>query len=141
MKMFKKLPRVLHEALARESAAMGSCFGQFVVALVFLDGFGVVAPDDAEAARWLQLAAEQGLTVAQYCLASMRLERHKCDGVVEDNAEAIRLLRLAAAQGFAPAQFGLGVQLQDGDAEDQAEAKRFYNLASDQGYESPCTLQ
>jgi TPR repeat protein len=128
-------------ALGRESAAMGSCFGQFVVALVLFDGLGVVAPDDTEAARWLHLAAEQGLAVAQYYLASLCLERYKRNGVVEDNAEALRLLRLAAAQGLAPAQFCLGMQLQDGDAEDKAEAKRFYNLASDQGYESPCTIQ
>ena len=127
-------------ALGRESAAMGSCFGQFVVGLVFLDGFGVVAPDHAEAARWLHLAAEQGFAVAQYFLAAMRLERDRSNGFVEDKAETLRLLRLAAVQGFAPAQFGLGLQLQDGDAEDKAEAKRFCNLASDQGYESPCTM-
>jgi TPR repeat protein len=126
-------------ALGRESAAMGSCFGQFVVGIVLLEGLCVeglcvAAPDRAEAARWLQLAARQGLAGAQMFLAMIHLE----DG---DKAEAVRLLRFAAAQAFAPAQYNLGMVLHDGDAEDKAESKRLFSLASYQGWDIPCPVQ
>jgi TPR repeat protein len=44
-------------ALARESAAAGSSFGQFVVGRCYHAGWGV-AQDHAEAVRWRRLAAE-----------------------------------------------------------------------------------
>ncbi len=83
-------------ALGRESAAAGSCFGQFVVGKCYDSGWGV-AKDDAEAVRWYRLAAEQGHAVAQVSLGKILL--HGGVGVARDRAEAIRWFRLVAAQG------------------------------------------
>jgi uncharacterized protein len=92
---------VEHEArvlvLRRESAAAGSCFGQFVVGVYCNCGLGGVAQDHAEAARLFHLAASQGHGFAQYCLAWM-FENGR--GGAQDRAEAIRLHRLAAAHGL-----------------------------------------
>ena len=56
---------------------------------------------DAEAARWLRLAAEEGNPYAQYYYAECCLAG---DGVPADRAEAIRVLKLAAAQGSVEAK-------------------------------------
>jgi TPR repeat protein len=109
-------------ALGRESAAAGSCIGQFVVGREFYYG-KVVAKDTEEAARWWRLSAEQGYVVAQDELAS----------VAQDQAEAVRWRRLAAEQGYASAQFDLGFNLYHGwgVAVDKAEAVRWWRLAAD----------
>ena len=51
-------------ALGMQSAASGSCFGQFVVG----DYFDKCLQDDAEAVRWYLLAASQGHAAAQFNL-------------------------------------------------------------------------
>ena len=51
---------------------------------------------DAEAAKWLKAAAEEGNLYAQYYYAECCLTG---DGVPADRAEAVRLLKLAAAGG------------------------------------------
>jgi TPR repeat protein len=121
-KWVAKSDRTKAYALARESAAVGSCIGQFVVGREFYYG-NVVAKDTKEAARWWRLSAEQGYVVAQYELAS----------VAQDQAEAVRWRRLAAEQGYASAQFALGFNLYDGwgVAVDKAEAVRWWRLAAD----------
>ena len=68
--------------------------------------------DDAEAARWYRLAADQGLADAQNNLGLMY---DNGEGVPEDDAEAVRWYRLAADQGDAGAQ-NLGVMYADGCA-------------------------
>lgn len=63
-----------------------------------------VLPDnkgDAEAAKWLKMAAEEGNLYAQYYYAECCLAG---DGVPVDRAEAIRMLTLAAAKGSIEAQ-------------------------------------
>jgi TPR repeat protein len=88
--------------LGQESAASGSCFGQFVVGLCYDVGsigftkFGIFIMDYVEAARMYRLAAVQGHADAQYNLADMLRFGH---GVAQDDVEAIRFYRLAAAQG------------------------------------------
>ena len=57
-----------------------------------------VAKDDAEAARWYRMAAEQGNPDAQFNLG---LSYAKGQGVAKDNAEAVHWYRLAAEQGNA----------------------------------------
>jgi TPR repeat protein len=59
-----------------------------------------VAQDDAEAARWYRLAAEQGHAGAQFNLGIMFANGR---GVGQDDAEAARWYRLAAEQGHADA--------------------------------------
>ena len=51
---------------------------------------------DAEAAKWLKMAAEEGILYAQYYYAECCLAG---DGVPADRAEAIRVLKLAASNG------------------------------------------
>jgi TPR repeat protein len=92
-------------ALGRESAAAGSCFGQFVVGECYKYGYGVVAKDYAEAARLYRLAADQGHVEAQNSLGLMFEDG---EGVAEDAAEAARLYLLAAEQGLAVAQLNIG---------------------------------
>ena len=64
------------------------------------------ALDDAEAARWYRLAAEQGHAAAQSRLGDFHEFGY---GVSQDYAEAVRWHRSAAEQGDADAQFNLGV--------------------------------
>jgi hypothetical protein len=120
-------------ALGRESAAAGSCFGQYLVGACYDEGYGCLFQDHAEAVRLYSLAAEQGHAVAQTNLGFM-FERGR--GVARDYAEAARLYRLAAAQGNAYAQNNLGVMFEHGQAvaKDRAEAIRLYRLAAAQGH-------
>ena len=71
---------------------------------MYANGEGVVE-DDAEAARWYRLAADQGHAIAQSNLGVMYANG---EGVVEDDAEAARWYRLAADQGLAGGQNNLG---------------------------------
>ncbi len=120
-------------ALGRESAAAGSCFGQFVVGACYDFGCGGVAQDFAEAVRLYGLAADQGLAIAQ-CNLGLMFDHG--EGVAQDAAEAIRWYRLAAAQGDADAQFNLGVMFYHGKgvAQDGEEAFRWFRLAEEQGH-------
>jgi hypothetical protein len=90
-------------ALARESAAAGSCFGQNNLGYMLHYVSGIshgIAQDYAEALCLYRLAAAQGLAAAQSNLGYMY---HMGQGIAPDRAEAIRWYRLAAAQGFAVA--------------------------------------
>jgi TPR repeat protein len=119
-------------ALGRESAAAGSCFGQYVVGWFYYFGSGGVAEDDAETIQWFRLAAEQGHAGAQFILGHMFEDG---DDVAQDTAEAIRWFRLAAEQGLVQAQNILGYMFEHGQGvvHDRAEAIRWYRLAAEQG--------
>ena len=95
------------------------------------NGEGVLK-DNAEAARWFRLAAEQGDADAQYNLGVMYANGK---GVLKDAAEAVRWYRLAAEQGLASAQYNLGVMYDNGEGvlKDAAEAVRWSRLAAEQG--------
>jgi hypothetical protein len=118
--------------LARDSAAGGSCFGQFVMGMLHHVGWEVVQ-DYSEAARMYEAAAAQGHAVAQCNLGCMfdHGQLHAEDG----GAEAARLWMLAAAQGHAGAQFNLGAMFESGRRvpRDTAEAARWYRLAAATG--------
>ena len=96
-----------------------------------MNGEGV-SEDDAEAARWYRMAAEQGDAGAQYNLG---VRYANGEGVPEDDAEAARWYRMAAEQGDADAQYNLGVRYATGEGvpEDDAEAVRWYRMAAEQG--------
>ena len=59
---------------------------QFRLGIMYARGEGV-AEDDAEAAQWLRLAAEQGESRAQVILGAMYA---RGEGVAEDDAEAVQ---------------------------------------------------
>jgi uncharacterized protein len=87
-------------ALGRESAAAGSCFGQYLAGWCYNFGYGGVVQDYAEAVRLCRLAAAQGYARAQF---SLGVTFESGQGVAPDRAEAIRFYRLAAAQRYADA--------------------------------------
>ena len=91
-----------------------------------------VAKDEEEAARWFELAADQGSVKAQRWLG---VAYEKGQGVKKDDAEAVRWYQKAAEQGCAEAQCALGVMYAEGRgvAQDVAEAVRWYQKAAEQG--------
>ncbi|MCE2540582.1 MAG: SEL1-like repeat protein [Acidobacteria bacterium] len=88
----------------RASAERGDAVAQNELGSRYYAGRGVER-DDAEAARWIQLAADQGYAPAQYNLGLLHFRNR---GVARSAAAAARRYRAAAEQGYAPAQAGLG---------------------------------
>ncbi len=91
-----------------------------------------VPRDNAEAARLLRQAADQGHAGAQSHLGYMY---RTGTGVTRDDTEAVRLFRLSAGQGYARGQFNLGAMYRDGlgVSQDHVEAVRLFRLATNQG--------
>ena len=87
-----------------EHAEQGDAVAQNELGSRYYAGRGVER-DDAQAARWIQLAADQGYAPAQYNLGLLHFRNR---GVAGSDAEAARWYRAAAEQGYAPAQAGLG---------------------------------
>jgi hypothetical protein len=75
-----------------------------------------IAADDAEAAKWYRLAAEQGHARARFNLGVMY---YLGDGVPRDWEKAAKWYRLAADQGDADAQFHVGLMCEKGDGVSQ----------------------
>jgi TPR repeat protein len=118
-------------ALARESAAAGSCFGQYVLGRCCDCGWGV-AQDCDEGMRLRRLAAANGSGRAQYDLAMAYKHGFDDGGAASGDAEAARWFRLAAAQGDYMAQRNLAHLLENGRgvAQDYAEAAWWFGLAA-----------
>ena len=103
---------------------------QNILGYAYANGKGV-PQDDAEAAKWSRLAAEQKNDGAQYNLGVLYNEGR---GVPQDYAEAAKWYRLAADQGHAVAQNNLGLMYHKGRGvpQDDVEAAKWYRLAVDQ---------
>jgi hypothetical protein len=86
-----------------------------------------------EAAKWYQMAAEQGDAIAQNNLGSFY--QHGL-GVATNYSKAVELYRWSADQGFAMAQNSLGYMydLGLGVPKDEAVAVSWYRRAAEQGY-------
>jgi TPR repeat protein len=119
-------------ALARVSAAAGSCFGQFTLGQ-YHDVFWGLSQNYAEAERLYRLAAAQGHASAQHNLGFMF---EVGQGVAKDDIEAFRWYQFAAAQGHADAQCNLGSMFNYGRgvAKNSTEASHWYGLAAAQGH-------
>ena len=87
-----------------ERAEQGDAVAQNEIGSRYYAGRGVER-DDAEAARWIRLAAAQDYAPAQHNLGLLHFRNR---GVAASDAEAARWYRAAAEQGYAPAQAGLG---------------------------------
>jgi TPR repeat protein len=85
-------------------ADSGDAVGQFGLAQMYGNGFGVMM-DDALAIKWYTLAADQGHAQAQNNLAVMHQNGW---GVPQSDEEAIRLFAGAAEQGIIEAMMALG---------------------------------
>ena len=88
-----------------------------------------VPQDFAEALKWLNLAATQGIALAQNNLGNVYLTGR---GVPQDYTEALKWYRLAAEQGHAPAQTALGLMYAKGQGvpQDYVQAHKWFNLAA-----------
>jgi localization factor PodJL len=125
-----KAPTGIAEALW-QAARSGDRVAAFVVASKFLDG-REVGRNEAEAARWFERAAAQGLAPAQYRLATLY---ERGSGVARDAAKAGRLYEQAAVQGNIRAMHNLAVLMtgSSGHAVDMAGAARWFREAALQG--------
>lgn len=117
-----------------DAAVAGDAAAQCRMGDLCREGDALTDQDDAEAAKWYRLAAEQGSAVAQNNLGSMYLDGM---GVRPDAREATKWYRLAAAQGLAVAQYNLGVRYRNGDGADLDlhEAARWMRAAAEAGDE------
>ena len=106
----------------------GNATAQTIIGLKELDGDGVPA-NPADAAKWLERAAQQGQAVAQYRLGAV-YERGQ--GVTANAATATHWYQLAANQGNRKAMHNLAVAYASGAAgkKDMAEAARWFAKAA-----------
>ena len=98
--------------------------------------YGTGVPQSyAEAARWLQRAADQEQAEAQSMLGTMY---YFGEGVPQNHLEASRLFRRAAEQGNADARRWLGTLYYHGTGVPQSylQAARWYRRAAERGYGS-----
>jgi localization factor PodJL len=112
-------------------ANAGNGKAELVVGLKYLEGDGVPV-SEADAAKWLERAAEQGLPVAQYRLGTL-YERGR--GVPADAAKAVKWYTLAAQAGNRKAMHNLAVAYASGAGvpKNLAEAARWFSKAAGLG--------
>lgn len=112
-------------------AEAGDRAGQFCIARLYANGFGVPM-DDAQALKWYGLAADQGHPEAQFNLGVMYANGW---GVPVDDAAAVRYYRLAAEQGFLIAQTSLAAVCHAGRGvnENIMDAYKWYAIAAGLG--------
>ena len=121
--------------LARESAAAGSKYGQYVLGKLHLDAECGLQQDVAEALVYFRLASEQGLELAHYELGKLYWYGH---GVAQDHAAAVGWYRRAAQQGYLMACMDLSRCYTHGDGvdADRFQAIYWYKRAYVAGLES-----
>jgi TPR repeat protein len=117
--------------LAMPRAEAGDSAAQTLVAEILSRGLGV-ARDEAKAAKWYQLAAEQGVPEAQFQYALLLLDGRF---VKKDPQGAYALMQAAAEAGNRLAQFNFAQLLIDRErsAAGMAKAVSYYQRAADGG--------
>jgi hypothetical protein len=117
------------EALKRLRGNPDDAAAMALIAQLHREGLSV-KQDDAEAARWMKLAADRGYLPAIFALGVMTL-----DGAgVPKNVEAARLLfEKAAEKGHPGALYNLGVISIGRDPPDFAAAAKFFRRAAEAG--------
>jgi S1-C subfamily serine protease len=127
------LAAALSRARARDATLTFPQSGdeQFSIGMLYVRGQGV-PQDYAEAAKWIQQAADKGHAEAQATLGGMFLLGK---GEPQDYAQAAEWLRKAAEQGFLVAQLALGHLLSEGQGvpKNDAEAVMWWHRAAEQG--------
>jgi len=115
----------------RSAAATGDPRAAFLVGVKFTEGDGVPA-DLAEAAKWYQIAADQGLAPAQYRLASLY---EKGRGVELDLDKARAWYERSANAGNSKAMHNLAVLYAEGagGAPDFERAAQWFESAAEYG--------
>jgi TPR repeat protein len=117
--------------LAMPRAEAGDSAAQTLVAEILSRGLGV-ARDEAKAAKWYQLAAEQGVPEAQFQYALLLLDGRF---VKKDPQGAYALMQSAAEAGNRLAQFNFAQLLVDRERGQagMAKAVSYYKRAADAG--------
>lgn len=113
-------------------AENGDAVAQYSLGKLLENG-GVGVPRDlAEAAKWYQRSANQGIAAAQNNLGLMYAQGR---GVPQDVVRAVKLWRDAAAKDHVVAKFNLGLAYFRGEgvAEDRIEAQRWFRAAAELG--------
>ena len=114
------------------AADLGDAQGMMGMNWIYGNGKGV-PENDAEALRWLRMAAEHGSTDAMESLG------YDCEnggkGVTQDYTEAMRWYRKAADKGDATAMIHVGDLYSSGHGVplDYSEAMRWFRKAADAG--------
>ena len=110
-----------------EKANAGDIIAQNYLGLMYAHG---ETKDDAKAAKWYRLAAEQGHASAQYHLGVMYSNG---TGVPKDSVEALKWYHKSAERGHVSAQLRLASMYARGTGvpADDVEAYRWYLVFSD----------
>jgi localization factor PodJL len=124
-------PEEIGPMALRSAAAGGNPAAAFLVGVKYTEGEGVAA-DLAEAAKWYQKAAVQGLAPAQYRLASLY---EKGRGVEKDIDKARAWYTKAAEAGNPKAMHNLAVLYAEGSggAPDFTNAAKWFEDAANHG--------
>jgi TPR repeat protein len=124
------LPNVLDRAISL--ANHGDVDAELMLGLDYLNGTGT-AKNPAQAARWLQLAAEGGEPVSQYWFGTL-YERGL--GVKADPALAFHWYQTAAMQGNRHAIYNVAIAyaVGRGTARDMSQAADWFKRAAELGY-------
>ncbi len=123
-----------YEELVLNIAEHDDADGQYIVGMQYLAG-KVRKANGEQAIFWLQKAANQGHTMAQWQLGVCY---DTGNGVECDHTQAVEWYRLSADQGYAPAQFNLGYCYNKGHGVEQnmERAVHYYTLSAQQNNES-----
>jgi len=120
------LEKVLGQAEAGDVAA------QFQLGFAYFKGVGI-EQDHLEAARWLELAAQQDHAGAQYLLGYLYYQGL---GLAKDDAQAVHWVRQAAEQGQVEGEYLIGYLYYKGHGveRDYVQAHFWLTRARDNGF-------
>jgi localization factor PodJL len=113
-------------------AKAGSVTAEAVLGFDYLDGGNGVQVNEAESARWLERAANQGNAVAAYRLGTLYERGH---GVPTDSAKAMQWYTVAAKLGNRKAMHNLAVAFAEGTGvpKNMAFAVQWFTRAANLG--------
>ena len=113
------------------SAEQGESDGQYYLAKLYQQGFGV-SQSDTEAVKWYRLAAQQGNAKGLCGLGFMYFQGR---GVPQNINEAVKLYRMSAEKGDVDGQLILGFIYEKGHGVplNDTEATKWYIMAAKQG--------
>ncbi len=116
--------------LYMQAAKHGEMNAQRVLGLMYFNGEGGVAKDEAAGVRLLRRSAEQGNVGA---MLDLGFAYEKGRGVEEDPVRALQLYEDAAAKGEAEANLRMGLMYAEGrgTAQDAERARGLYRVAAD----------
>ena len=119
-------------AQVQARAEAGDAEQQYRLGMRYLKGDGV-EKDEAEAARWFEIAANGGHAISQYLVG---VAYYAAKGRARDYGLALEWFEKAARQGHARAQYLLGDAHANGRGvpADPAWAARWYGKAAEQGH-------